>query len=230
MASAGYNGLIYVALDDDDTSFTAEATSLFSGAADATVRQITTSSKNLWDIDTAIVVKDGVTTLTLGTDYNADYLYGRIGFQTYTPIGAITLDGAYLTPRLIGQAKGKWTHNFKPQILEEPLFGYDYVRRKPTGRQDADLTIERFDFGGTDYGSISGSPAIRFKDLLAAGTAVIFDMYVNGSSEIRMRSILEEDVRMADVAEWVQSTLTARLNGAGDARQNVSLSYARHYP
>lgn len=91
---AGYASTLNVG--GTSTATTGEATSLFSGAGAATVRQITNAAKRCIDPTVAVIVRDGVTVLTAGTQYVVDYLYGKIRFVSYTPSGAITVDCSYI--------------------------------------------------------------------------------------------------------------------------------------
>lgn len=79
------------------TATTGEATSLFSSALGAafTVRQVTNAAKRAADPSVAVVVKDGGTPIA-AANYIYDYLYSKVRFQNYTPVGAITVDQNYI--------------------------------------------------------------------------------------------------------------------------------------
>ena len=81
------------------TVATAEAMSQDSGQ----IYSIDEATKEIWDRSVAVVIKDGVTTVTDEVEF-IDYLFGIITFvSTYTVVGAITVDVTYLPTVVIGK-------------------------------------------------------------------------------------------------------------------------------
>lgn len=118
------------------TVFTAEACGLVSG----TTYQITDTTKRIWDRNTAIVVKDGATTLDRGA-YDLIYGTGKIVLNA-APAGAVTVSGAYLTASQLAQCK-KWTLSAGPNLQDAAVFG-DAWESKACVQRKASITVGRF--------------------------------------------------------------------------------------
>jgi len=75
------------------TTITDEETTLLSGKT----YQVTNAAKRILDRNTAVTVKDGGVAVDAANIVSINYLFGRVTFKnTYTPGGAITIDGKYL--------------------------------------------------------------------------------------------------------------------------------------
>jgi hypothetical protein len=84
------------------TAMTAEPMALVSGKT----YQVTNAAKRMFDRSVAPVFKDATVAIAATNILNIDYLYGRVTFiSSYTPGGAVTVDGSYLTLTQI--AKGQ---------------------------------------------------------------------------------------------------------------------------
>lgn len=103
MANVGYSTTVKVS--GTAVPVTGEACAFSSGAGASQVFQVTNSARRIWDPTVAVIVKDGVTVLTPGTQYTFDYLFGKIQFVAYTPVGAIAVDGSYLPTNAIAEAR-----------------------------------------------------------------------------------------------------------------------------
>jgi len=91
---AGYGAVI--SATGVSTVDSSEPAAFLSGTGANQIYQVTATSKRVWDPTVAVTVKDGSTTLTPGTQYVFNYLFGTIQFVAYTPVGAITVTGNYL--------------------------------------------------------------------------------------------------------------------------------------
>lgn len=118
------------------TPFTGEACTLVSG----TTYQITDTGKRIWDLTTAVVVYDGLTTVP-DSDYELVYGTGKI-ILAAAPAGAVTVTGAYLTASQFGQAH-KWSGSFGPNLQDTPTFGDGWETKSVTSRKGS-ITLDRF--------------------------------------------------------------------------------------
>ena len=99
MAIAGYTATVKAT--GAATAMTGEAVTLVTG----TTYQITNTARRIMDPDTAVVVYDDATPLTVGTDYTVNYLFGIITL-TGAPSGTVTVDGGYLAAYDVGELRG----------------------------------------------------------------------------------------------------------------------------
>jgi hypothetical protein len=102
---AAYLSTVKINVAAATTVMTNEACSLFSGSNPNAVYRITSAAHQIIDPNTAVVVKDNGVTLTPGTQYTLDYLFGFIKFVSYTPTTPITINGAWITTTPVQVAK-----------------------------------------------------------------------------------------------------------------------------
>jgi hypothetical protein len=130
------------------TAMTGEATTSLGGG----VYQITSSTKRAINPNAAVTVYDGATPVAT-SDYQLAYGSGKIRFSGYTPSGAVTVDGEYLTLSQAAQGTD-WTLDVQPTLEEVQVFG-DTWRARACVQADASVTFNRFyndDFFPTNGG------------------------------------------------------------------------------
>jgi hypothetical protein len=133
---AGRNADIYIATSTG-TAMTGEATTSLGGG----VYQITTTTRRAISPNAAITVYDGVSVIS-PANYQIAYGSGKIVLRNYTPSGAVTIDGGYLT--LAKAAQGtEWTMDVQPTLEEVQVFG-DSWRARACVQRDASVTFTRF--------------------------------------------------------------------------------------
>ena len=133
---AGRNADIYIATSAG-TAMTGEATTSLGGG----VYQITTAARRAISPNAAITVYDGVSVIS-PANYQIAYGSGKIVLRNYTPSGAVTIDGGYLT--LAKAAQGtEWTLDVQPTLEEVQVFG-DSWRARACVQRDATVTFNRF--------------------------------------------------------------------------------------
>lgn len=133
---AGRNADIYIATSAG-TAMTGEATTSLGGG----VYQITTAARRAISPNAAITVYDGVSVIS-PANYQIAYGSGKIVLRNYTPSGAVTIDGGYLT--LAKAAQGtEWTMDVQPTLEEVQVFG-DSWRARACVQRDASVTFNRF--------------------------------------------------------------------------------------
>jgi hypothetical protein len=163
-----------ISIGGTPTAVTGEATSLFSGAGDATVRQITNPVKWCMDSSVAVVVKDGVGTVAAAS-YKIEPLFGKIRFVSYTPSGAITVDYTYI-PLLAVAGCRAFNPNVEREKINVTVFsqgtvpaGEDFI----LGEKMASGEIDYLEAYAKDHDS--GGGTVSVKSLLEGSTAVLLD-------------------------------------------------------
>ena len=79
------------------------------------------ATKDIWDRSVAVIVKDGVTTVTDEVE-TIDYLFGRVTFKTsYSVVGDITVDITYLPTTSLGKGNS-YTLNMTANPTDETDF------------------------------------------------------------------------------------------------------------
>lgn len=92
------------------------------------VYQVTNTARRILDPATAIVVKDtGVTVAS--TFYTLDILFGKVTFVGYTPTGAVTVTGAYLTVTAVAEVRN-FSIEMKADLADSTTFDSGGVRSK----------------------------------------------------------------------------------------------------
>lgn len=133
---AGRNADIYISAGMG-TAMTGEATTSLGGG----VYQITLAARRAISPNTAITVYDGVSVIS-PANYQIAYGSGKIVLRNYTPSGAVTIDGGYLT--LTKAAQGtEWTLDVQPTLEEVQVFGNSW-RARACVQRDATVTFNRF--------------------------------------------------------------------------------------
>lgn len=95
--------------------------------------QITNTARRILDPATAIVVKDNGVTVA-STFYSLDLLFGKVTFSGYSPTGAITITGAYLTVTAVAEVRS-FSIEMKADLADNTTFDSGGARSKlPTLR------------------------------------------------------------------------------------------------
>lgn len=185
------------------TTFTGEATTLLSGRD----YQITNPIKQILDRATAVVVHDGVTLLTIGTDYTVDYLFGIVTL-TNAPAGAVTVAGKYLPMTQVAKANSftlTQNANAKKVSVYETAQTNGGYESFDYGLRTVSLALKGI------YASSNG-----FRALLAARAEMIIEVNPDGSS--------------ASVARgWFKAMTTGQSGNVGD-NEEQSLNFSLAVP
>lgn len=210
-----------------------EATSLYSSTLGAayTVRQVTTAAKRCIDPSAAVVVKDGVTVLTVGTQYLIDYLYGKILFQNYTPIGTITIDITYIPILNVAGCVA-----FQPNITRRKLDRTTVGQTGPGGQQfllaefQASGTIENIE--ALTYDHDPGAGNVTVWGALLAGTPLLVDTQ-HGADSTSFDPGWRAWVLVEGIAEnWTKDDLVKRpikFTCSSYSNDNASFSFSKRY-
>ena len=141
------------------TEMTAEATTLVSG----TTYQITATAKRIIDHNTAVVVKDGTTTLEGANITSIDYLQGKVVLAE-APAGAVTIGGKYIPTTDIAGANS-YSLTLNQTLKEDTDFataasGGTRTRRATT--RTVELELGRFYDKSADFQAIleAGLPVL----------------------------------------------------------------------
>lgn len=153
------------------TAFTDEATTLVTGKT----YKISAATKNVWDRNQAITVKDGSTNVTDEVE-SVDWLFGRFTFlSSYTPVGAITVSGKYLPMTQVGGANS-FTLTQTASTIDtsdyESAQGNDGYRTYEYGLKTVKLALK---------GIYKSSNA--FKALLSSRVELVIEINPDGSSK-----------------------------------------------
>lgn len=183
------------------TTFTDEPMDVVSG----NTYKITDATKNVWDRLTALVVKDGSTTLTEGDDYTVDYLFGRVTLLA-APGGAVTVSGKYLPMTQVAKANGftlTQNANANDNTDFETAQGNNGYQTYEYGLKTVSLSLQGI------YASSNG-----FRDLLSGRTELVIEINPDGSGKSVARG-------------WFKTMNTGQSGDVGDLeKQTLSFSLA----
>lgn len=194
------------------TTFTDEAVTLITG----NTYQISDATKNVWDRLTAVVVKDGATTLDAGDDYTVDYLFGRVTL-TAPPGGTVTISGKYLPMTQVAKANGfTLTQNANANdvsVFETAQANGGYQTYEP-GLRTASLSLQGI------YSASNG-----FRALLAARAELVIEINPDGGGKSVARGWFKAmgTGQSGDVGDLEQQTLNFAL--AVPAQEDISLPF-----
>lgn len=186
------------------TQFTDEAASLVSGKT----YQIDDETKQVWDREQPVTVKDDGVVVDSSNIEFIDYLFGKVTFASgYTVQGAVTISGNYLPMQSVAGANS-YTLNQTAEILDDTDFdtakntGY---RSRIYGLQDVSATISRWD-DLSDY----------FKTVIDNGEVVVLEIRPGEGMEFfRGYMVVESSNRSGDVAALESEELSFQLDGDG---------------
>lgn len=200
MALPGY--LASVAMTGASTVMTTESMTLVSGKT----YEIDDAAKEVFDPDTALVVRDNTVTVAHSNIESIDLLHGTVTFAAaYTPTGPIDISGAYLPRTTIAKAF-TCVINRSRDLLPDEKFG-DTSKKKIAGVQDASGSVSIRDIADTTVG---GGDSI--KDLINDGTAFVLSFLPGtGLDTLRARILLESLDIDGDVAGQVIDNLAWQL-------------------
>lgn len=133
---AGRNADIYLATGTG-TSMTGQATTALGGG----VYQITLAARRAINPNASLTVLDGVTTISPAF-YQVAWGNGKIIFPNYTPVGAITVTGSFLTLSKAAQGTD-WTLDITPTLEEVQVFG-DAWKSRAVVQREGTCTFGRF--------------------------------------------------------------------------------------
>ena len=133
---AGRSADIYLATGTG-TAMTGQATTNLGGG----VYQITLSARRAINPNASLTVLDGASTVP-SSRYQVAYGSGKIVFGNYTPAGAVTVTGEFMT--LSKAAQGfDWTLDIQPVLEEVQIFGDPWKSRQRV-QADATCTFNQF--------------------------------------------------------------------------------------
>lgn len=193
------------------TPMTGEAMALVSGQE----YQVVAPAKEVWDRQETFVVYDGVTDVTAEVDsYN--YLFGSLTFVgTYSVVGAITVDGAYLPLAAYGKAQ-EFTLTQSAENVDTTDFdtaqGNNGYRTFIPGLRQVSLDLSGF------FATSNG-----FKTLLAAREETVIEISPDGVGESMCRGFFKPMTtgQSGDVGGNETETVTFALSVPYSATENI---------
>lgn len=190
MALKGY--LAKVKVISSGVAMTDEATS----TSDDTNYQITDANKRIFDLNTAIIVKDDGTATT--ESYDIDYINGIIGFGTIDATRVITVTGAYVTPVEAATAKS-FSFTGAADALETTAFQNTSKTYQP-GLITATAELGRFHVSDD-----------IFIDALLSGALTLIEYYVNDTDKISFYGVMTNDSVSSEVAGLIEETISYQV-------------------
>lgn len=190
MALPGYN--VEVLSASTGVAMTAEATT----TSDNQSYQITNTSKQILDLNTAVVVDDGGTPTT--ESYTVDYLNGIVTFGTVDAGRVITIDGAYLVPSTVATAD-----SFTVSITADALNNTPFNTRFMTFQQGLAS-------GTMNLGRFHVADSLFINDILNNKYKII-KINVNATYSIKAYGLLTSDDTSADVADLIKESMTYQI-------------------
>lgn len=212
MATAAFKTRLYVT-SQTGVAMTDEA---MGNGGSGLVYSTTNAAKNFWDPREAAVIKDGSTTLVLGTDYTIDYLLGQVTLAA-PPAGAVTVTGKYLPKHTLPACR---SYSLTPQRaqLDTTVFGDEAVNRT-SGLGDVAGTLERLETSLVDY-----TTGESFWDAFLAGVPVGIEERYDGDLTYctRLYALLESEALSSAVGDL--ATAVIGLQGVTWANSDKSMS------
>ncbi len=154
LPTAAYGAVVYAS--GVSTVDTNEPASFLSGTNPNEVFQVTAAAKRVWDPTVAVTVKDNGTTLTPGTQYTFNYLFGRIQFVSYTPTTPVTVTGQYL-PLVEAVLASKFEINIKQTLVDDTNFDTGGAVHRVATLTSYEGMISTFDIGNTVLDGVAGT-------------------------------------------------------------------------
>lgn len=152
--TAAYGAVVYAS--GVSTVDTAEACSFLSGTNPNEVFQVTAAAKRVWDPTIAVTVKDNGVTLTAGTQYVFNYLFGTIQFVSYTPTTPVTVTGQYL-PLVEAVLSSKFEINIKQTLADTTSFDSAGAMQRTGTLISYEGSLSTFDVGNTILDGVAGT-------------------------------------------------------------------------
>jgi hypothetical protein len=212
MATAAFKTRLYVT---SQTGVTMTDEAMGNGGS-GLVYSTTNAAKNFWDPREPAAIKDGSTTLVLGTDYTVDYLLGQVTLAA-PPAGSVTVTGKYL-PKLALPACRSYSLTPQRAQLDATVFGDEAVNRI-SGLGDVAGTLERLETGLEDY-----TTGESFWDAFNAGIPVGIEERYDGDLTYctRLYALLESLPQNATPADL--ATAVVGLQGVTWGNSDKSMS------
>lgn len=209
MPSVGYSTTIKAG--GPSTAMVAEAC-----AGSGTAWQVTNTARRIIDPAVAVTVKDNGVAVAADL-YTVDYLFGNITF-TASKVGPITIDGNYLTPVDVAEAK-EATFKLEREMLDGTSFSAssDGYMRKTPGMFSASGSLTTLKPLQADLDAGAGTTILS--TLLTSGTQFILEIRPGGAGNYFRAWVLIEgaDQKIAPGAlyEGTVSWVSAPVLGNG---------------
>lgn len=196
MPVAGY--LAALRVSGAANAVTNEATTSLGGG----VYQVTTAARRIWDPAAALTIRDAGTPVA-STFWTFDYLFGKVTFSGYSPGGAVTVDGSYLSMLTVlegHEAEFGVTRN----LLDSSEFG-NLWKKKTVGQGDVQASFSAHASPLVDLdGGTGGVQSID--GWVQNDTPKVFELNVNGWYLRAWVNFASEKVASA-VADLVGTTI-----------------------
>src|SRR5574343_251248 len=186
MALAGHSTVLKVS--GTAVAVTGEATTWLGSSR----WQVTSTGRRIIDPATAVVVKDGVSTVS-STLYTLDRLFGIVTFVGYTPSGSITFDYSYLPVQTITEVTS-FSFSFGPELQESTTYDSGGAKQRTAGLVDGSGSFEFLSLLSADLDSVTGGVQ-SLASFLANGTAKLLEAKF-GSTYLRAW-VLPESIEQA---------------------------------
>lgn len=165
--------------------------------SDNIIYTISDSAKELWDLDTAIVVKD--TAVVTVENYSIDRLNGTITFDTATS-RTITVSGSYVVTTLIAEAD-EYSFNGETDAKESTVFLQNY-KSYETGVLNATVSISKFKVDDA------------YLTILLSKDRVILELNIDSTNTIKMFAVLTSVESNATIEELERESLQYQVTSA----------------
>jgi len=187
------------------TQFTDEAASLVSGKT----YQIDDETKQVWDREQPVTVKDNGVLVDSSNIEFIDYLFGKVTFTAgYTVTGPVTVSGSYLPMQAVAGANA-YNLNHTGDLLDDTDFegaqangGY---RTRLYGLRDVSASITRWD-----------DLSKTFADIIKNRSVVVIEIRPGGGPDVfRAFMVAESANESGDVAALESEEISFQLDGEG---------------
>jgi predicted secreted protein len=210
---AGYQ--VDVKKSGTGTTMTAEAMSLVSGKTYKTTNPV----KNVWDRTGTFTVYDGGVDKTAFV-LNIDFLFGQVTFlSSYTPTGAITVDGKYLPMTVLAKYR-----SFSLSMTEDAIDNTDIPSAQGNGG------LRTYIYGlKTVTMELKGVYAVSngYRAALVAGTELILEIDPSGTGKSIARGFFKPSNRSqsGNLGELEEETVSYNLTVPDNALMKTPFSW-----
>lgn len=203
MTVAGYSTTIK--FEGSPVVMTGEACS----ALDSKTYHVTNSAKRIIDPDTAVVVKDGGSTVN-AANYSVDPMFGVVYFDN-APAGTVTMDAAYI-PTVPFIAVRSYDIKLKRNVIDSTTNdSAGYTERTP-GLIDMEGTIKMLSLLYDDQDP-SGTNAFVLEDIFAAQTPFVLEIRSGATgSYLRAWVVLSQVETTGAAQEMLETSITVNLS------------------
>jgi hypothetical protein len=165
--------------------------------------QITSTTKDIWDRDTAVTFNTSTGAIAASDVYAKDYLFGTVQFASTYGSKTLTMAGKYL-PRSAVVGANEYSFAMSANMIDDTDFTSTGFRSRFPGIRDASVSLGRYD-------SLQNDIFAKLK----AEESVVIDLRPGGSTNFAVRGFfhIASDARTGAVEDLESASPEFELDG-----------------